>query len=326
MQENTGCYVAPSATVTGDVTLSPECSVWHGAVVRGDEAPITIGAGTNIQDNAVVHVSVDRPVEIGEGVTVGHGAILHGCTIGDNSLVGMGAIVLDGAEVGANCIVGAGALVSGGRRIPDGNVVLGSPARVARLMGDKDIEGNRANAKMYMEMARESLPARVLPSSVEVPALTIRPATSADISDLLRLLLQVAQVHADGRPDLFMSGGSKYTAPELEEILAEPTKPVFVATGEDDEVLGYAFCIVENYAGDTVRTPIQTLYIDDLCVDAAARGKHVGSALYEYVVDFARKQGCHNITLNVWSCNEGAQRFYESLGMTPYKIGMEQVL
>ena len=154
----------------------------------------------------------------------------------------------------------------------------------------------------------------------------IRRAQTCDISGIAKLLLQVAQVHADGRPDLFMSGGTKYTDDELANIIADNDRPIFVAVDESNEVLGYAFCIFEDYAGDTVRTPIKTLYIDDICVDQAARGKHVGTAVYDYVIDFARREGFYNVTLNVWSCNPGAQAFYEAMGMRPYKVGMEQVL
>ena len=154
----------------------------------------------------------------------------------------------------------------------------------------------------------------------------IRRAQTCDIPGIAKLLLQVAQVHADGRPDLFMSGGTKYTDDELANIIADNDRPIFVAVDESNEVLGYAFCIFEDYAGDTVRTPIKTLYIDDICVDQAARGKHVGTAVYDYVIDFARREGFYNVTLNVWSCNPGAQAFYEAMGMRPYKVGMEQVL
>ena len=105
-------YAAPTAVVEGAVRLGHNCSVWHGAVIRGDEAPISVGAGTNVQDNAVIHVGPGHGVTIGEGVTIGHGAIVHGCTVGDNTLIGMGAIVLNGAQVGQDCIIGAGALVT----------------------------------------------------------------------------------------------------------------------------------------------------------------------------------------------------------------------
>ena len=121
-------FVADNATVRGSVTLGANSSVFFGAVLRGDRAPITIGAGTNIQDNCVVHVDYDHPVTVGENVTVGHGAILHGCTVGDNTLIGMGAIVLNGAKVGSNCLIGAGALVPQNVEIPDGSLAFGSPA------------------------------------------------------------------------------------------------------------------------------------------------------------------------------------------------------
>ncbi|MBR3234562.1 MAG: GNAT family N-acetyltransferase [Atopobiaceae bacterium] len=154
----------------------------------------------------------------------------------------------------------------------------------------------------------------------------IRRACPQDIPGISDLLLQVAQVHADGRPDLFMSGGTKYTPDELEKIIADDERPIFVAVGDTGKVLGYAFCMFEDYTGDTVRTHIRTLYIDDICVDKEARGQHVGTAVYDYVIAYAREQGFYNVTLNVWSCNPGAQAFYEAMGMKPYKVGMEQVL
>jgi len=327
MSTSVSAYIAPSAVVTGNVTLGEDCSVWHGAVLRGDSDAITIGRRTNIQDNAVVHVSHGHPVVLGEGVIVGHGAIVHGCRIGDNSLVGMGAIVLDGAVVGRDCIVGAGALVPQGKTIPDGSVVVGTPARVVRQMTPEDVAANRRNAEGYVRLAREDLQScAVAVEGTEVGSMDIRRACDRDIPGIARLLLEVAQVHADGRPDLFMSGGTKYTDDELRGIIADDERPIFVAVDEADDVLGYAFCMYEDYAGDTVRTPIRTLYVDDICVYEAARGKHVGAALYEHVIAFARVEGFYNVTLNVWSCNHGAQRFYEAMGMKPYKVGMEQVL
>ena len=146
-------WIAPGAHVLGDVTMGPGCSIWYNAVIRADEAPVTIGANTNVQDCAVIHVSRDCPVTLGEGVTIGHGAIVHGCTVGDNSLVGMGAIVLDGAVIGRDCIVGAGSLVTQGTHIPDGSVAFGSPAKVIRHMRDADIAANQANAAEYVRQA-----------------------------------------------------------------------------------------------------------------------------------------------------------------------------
>lgn len=149
----TAC-VASGAHVIGDATLGEHCSVWYNAVIRADEAPITIGAHTNIQDCAVVHVSTGHPTSIGEGVTVGHGAIVHGCTVGANTLVGMGAIILDDAEIGRDCIIGAGALVTRGTCIPDGSLAFGNPARIIRSLTDGEIEANRANAAEYIRLAQ----------------------------------------------------------------------------------------------------------------------------------------------------------------------------
>ena len=134
--------VFPGAVVIGEVTLGKRVSIWYNAVVRGDIAPITIGDNSNIQECSVLHVDHDTPILLGEGVTVGHGAILHGCRIGDNSLVGMGAIVLGGAVIGKNCIIGAGALVTQNTIIPDNSLVLGSPARIKRSLTEEEIQAN----------------------------------------------------------------------------------------------------------------------------------------------------------------------------------------
>ena len=142
-------FVAKNATVMGDVTLGAETSVYFGAVLRAEEAAITIGRGTNIQDNCVLHVDEGAPMSIGEGCTIGHGAILHGCTIGDNTLIGMGAIVLNHAQIGQNCLIAAGALVTQGAVIPDGSLVIGSPAKVKRPLTEEEIAGNRDSAEHY---------------------------------------------------------------------------------------------------------------------------------------------------------------------------------
>ena len=141
--------ILPGARVSGDVTMGQGCSVWYNAVIRGDEAPIVIGSDTNIQDNCTLHTSHGLPLQVGSGVTVGHNAILHSCTIGDNTLIGMGAIVLDGAVVGRDCVVGAGALVTKGAVIPDGSMALGAPARVKRPLTAEEIAMNRDSAKAY---------------------------------------------------------------------------------------------------------------------------------------------------------------------------------
>ena len=146
-------HLAEGAFVVGNVTMGQHCSVWHNAVLRGDCAPISVGAGSNVQDCAVLHGADGFPVVVGEGVTIGHGAIVHGCSIGDNTLVGMGAIVLNGARVGADCIIGAGALVTQGTVIPDGSVAFGSPARVVRLATEEDRTANRENAREYVRLA-----------------------------------------------------------------------------------------------------------------------------------------------------------------------------
>ena len=148
-------FIAPNATVLGDVTVGEQSSFFFGAVARSEFVPIVIGCRTNIQDNCVLHADLGLPMSIGNGVTVGHGAILHSCTIGDNSLIGMGAIVLNGAVVGADCIVAAGALVPQGMVIPDGSLVIGSPAKVRRSLTDEEIAANRHSAEGYVKEAAE---------------------------------------------------------------------------------------------------------------------------------------------------------------------------
>ena len=135
----------------GQVVLQKNSSVWFGAVLRGDNEPITIGENSNVQDGAILHTDAGRPLTIGAGVTIGHRAVLHGCTIGENSLVGIGAIVLNGARIGRDSLVGAGALVTEDKHFPDGSLILGSPARVLRPLTEDEIAGLRASAAHYVE-------------------------------------------------------------------------------------------------------------------------------------------------------------------------------
>ena len=150
-------WIAPNATVLGDVTLGEECSVWYGTVLRGDINRIVIGPRSNIQDNSVIHLADDLPTIVGELVTVGHKAILHACTVQDEVLVGMGAIILDGAEIGARSIIGAGALVTGGKKIPPGSLVLGSPAKVVRTLSAEEQADIRTWAEKYVALSRSYL-------------------------------------------------------------------------------------------------------------------------------------------------------------------------
>ncbi len=148
-------WIAPGAHVMGDVVLGEKTGVWFGAVLRGDNTTITIGEGTNIQDHVMVHVDAGFPATLGKGCTVGHRAIIHGCTIGNNTLIGMGAIVLNGAKIGDNCIIGAGALVTEGKEIPDGSLVVGTPGKVIRQLDDATIEGLRRQALGYVGNAEK---------------------------------------------------------------------------------------------------------------------------------------------------------------------------
>lgn len=147
-------FVADGAKILGDVTLGNNVSIWYNAVLRGDVCKITVGDNSNVQDCCVMHGKVGQPVVIGKGVSVGHGAILHGCTIGDNSLVGMGAVVLDGVVVGKNCIIGAGTVVTQNTIIPDNSMFLGCPAKFVKKVSDEQAESNRQNALHYVDIIK----------------------------------------------------------------------------------------------------------------------------------------------------------------------------
>ncbi|WP_022760603.1 GNAT family N-acetyltransferase [Butyrivibrio sp. AD3002] len=155
--------------------------------------------------------------------------------------------------------------------------------------------------------------------------MNFRRALDKDIPQIHELLKQVNLVHHLGRPDLFKKN-NKYTDDELKVILKDDSRPIFAAVDDNDVMLGYAFCVHQEHPNDNLLTDIKTLYIDDLCVDENCRGQHVGRSLYDYVLGWAKDAGYYNITLNVWNCNESAMKFYESIGMQPYKVGMEQIL
>ena len=153
----------------------------------------------------------------------------------------------------------------------------------------------------------------------------IRQAIEKDIPKIGELLSQVDLVHHNGRPDIFKIG-RKYSDEELQVLLRDEGRPILVSVDENDEVMGYCFCIFQQHIDNAVLTDIKTLYIDDLCVDEILRGRHIGKELYEAAVSLAKENGCYNLTLNVWSLNPSALRFYESCGLVPQKIGMELIL
>ena len=146
-------FVADSANIIGNVTLEEDSSVWFGATIRGDNERITVGAGSNVQENAVLHTDPGFPLTIERNVTVGHQVMLHGCTVGDNTLIGIQAIVMNGAKIGRNCIVGAGSLVTEGKQFADNSLIVGSPARAIRTLTDEQVEGLRMNAAHYVANA-----------------------------------------------------------------------------------------------------------------------------------------------------------------------------
>lgn len=154
----------------------------------------------------------------------------------------------------------------------------------------------------------------------------IRRAKETDMLGLNSLLRQVLMVHHNGRPDIFKANAKKYTDAQLAELIQDDKKPIFVCVDETETVLGYAFCVWQQHVDNEILTDIKTLYIDDLCVDEAKRGQHIGKKLYEHVLAYAKENNFYNVTLNVWSLNEGAMKFYEACGLVPQKIGMETIL
>jgi len=148
------CFVAPTAAVIGSVVLHPDSSVWWGAVLRGDADVITVGPESNVQDNAVLHADPGFPLTLGRGVTIGHHAMVHGCTVGDHSLIGIHAVVLNGAVIGKHCVIGANALIAEGKVIPDGSLVMGSPGKIVRTLDESAWEGLRRSAAVYVANGR----------------------------------------------------------------------------------------------------------------------------------------------------------------------------
>ena len=147
-------FIADGAKIIGNVTMGKECSVWYNAVIRADNNTIIIGEGTNIQDNAVLHLDEGDIINIGNHVTIGHGAIVHGCTIADNCIIGMGSIIMNGAKIGKNCIIGAGAIVTERKEIPDNSVVIGAPGKVTKQLKDDEIAKTKQSALHYFELAK----------------------------------------------------------------------------------------------------------------------------------------------------------------------------
>ena len=153
----------------------------------------------------------------------------------------------------------------------------------------------------------------------------IRFAKAQDVPGIIKLLRQVGSVHHEGRPDIFRENAQKYSSSQVLTMLGKQENPIFVAV-EDEKVLGYGFCMMEQYRDHSVMCDRLTLYIDDLCVLEECRGMHIGSAIYRKILEYAKYRGCYNVTLNVWSCNESAMKFYENMGLKPQKVGMEAIL
>jgi ribosomal protein S18 acetylase RimI-like enzyme len=178
-----------------------------------------------------------------------------------------------------------------------------------------------------MELQSKGMPRQAENNKVtEEINMVIRRAKKQDIQSINNLLMQTAMVHHNGRPDIFKPSGKKYSDEEIMELIADDSRPIFVAVDEADQVLGYAFCVFKQFFGREIMTEIIRLYLDDLCVDEDKRGMGIGTALFDYVVAYAKENGCYNVELNVWSFNEGAIRFYEKCGLAPQKTIMERIL
>ena len=154
LPEGQDYWIAPTATLIGDVTIESGVSIWFGATLRGDTEPLAVGTGSNIQENTVLHADPGFPVKIGANCTIGHKAMIHGCSIGDGTLVGMGATILNGAEIGSGCLIGAGALITEGKTIPDRSLVMGMPGKVVRELDDETVKRNLASAAEYRKRMR----------------------------------------------------------------------------------------------------------------------------------------------------------------------------
>lgn len=154
----------------------------------------------------------------------------------------------------------------------------------------------------------------------------IRKAKKEDVNAIMKLLLQVGSLHHEGRPDIFKGGSTKYTKEELQKIIENEEMIIFVFEDEKDNISAHAFCQLAEHKNDSLLTDIRTLYVDDICVDENERGRHIGKAMYEHIVKYAKEIGCYNVTLNVWECNEKAKKFYEAMGMKVQKTGMETIL
>lgn len=155
----------------------------------------------------------------------------------------------------------------------------------------------------------------------------IRMAQESDIEDIERLLVEICNVHSEGRPDLFKRNGKKYDRNQISEIINDENRPVIVAFDEENgKVSGYAMCIIQTICNNNALNDMKTLYLDDLCVDSNIRGKGTGKQIYDYLLEYAKKIGCYNLTLNVWECNEGAKRFYHKCGLKPQKTTLEKIL
>lgn len=156
--------------------------------------------------------------------------------------------------------------------------------------------------------------------------LKVKRAQICDLEAIKLLLEQVLEIHHKGRPDIFKSGCRKYNDEELAVLIADDNRPIFVAVDSNEKVLGYVFCVFKQQLDSHILTDIKTLYIDDLCVDESARGQGVGKVIFDYIKNFAKEQGCYNLTLNVWACNEGALKFYQKMGLQIQKQEMEALL
>lgn len=277
-------FIAQSADVVGDVTIGEGSSLWYGTVARGDMNYIVIGKHTNIQDNATLHVDSYEPLEIGDYTTVGHNAIVHGCKVGSNCLIGMGSILLNRAVIGDNCIIGAGALITEGMVIPDNSLVMGAPGKIRRAVREDEIKTVEYNAIRYEKLWRKEY-------AEGSEKLTVRLAEPGDYEKILRLNLE--SVH-------FLSP----LTPEKLRHLHDESDCLKVLE-KDGEILGFYIVFREGADYDSVnyqwfsKNYPQFLYIDRVVIDQSYKSKGYGTHLYEDIIGHGKDTGVPVITAEI---------------------------
>jgi carbonic anhydrase/acetyltransferase-like protein (isoleucine patch superfamily)/predicted GNAT superfamily acetyltransferase len=303
-------FIAESADVVGDVTIGEGSSLWHGSVARGDMNYINIGKHTNIQDNATLHVDSYEPLEIGNYTTVGHNAVVHGCKVGSNCLIGMGAILLNRAQIGDNCIIGAGALITEGMIIPPNSLVMGAPGKIKRDIREEEIKTVEYNAIRYEKLWRKEY-------GPDTDVLTIRPAKPEDYDEILRLNRE--SVH-------FLS---PMTRERLEHLHSQGE--ILAVAAEGEKILAFCLAMREGADYDSVNYTWfsgrydKFLYIDRVVVDIDKKSAGIGTNMYQKIIDHAKKTGIDLITaeIDISPPNPVSLQFHRKFGF--HEVGKQRV-